>query len=47
MNVPEPYGNDMRPGIPAELHVAEFAYRTFSGKVVRTAGAIDPARARC
>jgi RND family efflux transporter MFP subunit len=43
VNVPEPYGNDMRTGIPAELHVAEFVNRAFAGKVVRTAGAIDPA----
>jgi RND family efflux transporter MFP subunit len=43
VNVPEPYGNDMRSGIPAELRVAEFVNRTFAGKIVRTAGAIDPA----
>jgi RND family efflux transporter MFP subunit len=43
VNVPEPYGNAMRPGISAELHVAEFVNRAFTGKVVRTAGAIDPA----
>jgi RND family efflux transporter MFP subunit len=43
VNVPENYGNDMRPGIAAQLHVAEFVNRTFPGKVVRTAGAIDPA----
>src|ERR1700676_1308717 len=33
----------MLPGVPAELHVAEFVNRSFLGKVVRTAGAIDPA----
>jgi RND family efflux transporter MFP subunit len=43
VNVPEPYGNAMVPGISAELHVAEFVNRSFAGKVVRTAGAIDPA----
>jgi RND family efflux transporter MFP subunit len=43
VNTPEAYGTDMQPGIPAELHVAEFVNRTFLGKVVRTAGAIDPA----
>jgi RND family efflux transporter MFP subunit len=43
VNVPEPYGNDMRTGIPAELRVAEFVNRAFAGKIVRTAGAIDPA----
>jgi RND family efflux transporter MFP subunit len=43
VNVPEPYGNAMQPNVPAELHIAEFVNRTFVGKVVRTAGAIDPA----
>jgi len=43
VNTPEAYGGDMQPGVPAELHVAEFVNRTFLGKVVRTAGAIDPA----
>jgi multidrug efflux system membrane fusion protein len=43
VNTPEAYGNDMQPGVQAELHVAEFVSRTFDGKVVRTAGAIDPA----
>src|SRR6185437_4274852 len=32
---------DMTPGISAELHVAEFPNRTFTGKVTRSAGAID------
>jgi RND family efflux transporter MFP subunit len=43
VNAPEQYGNDMQPGVTAELHVPEFVNRTFVGKVVRTAGAIDPA----
>ncbi len=43
VNVPEPYGNDMQPRVAAELHIAEFPNRTFTGQVVRTAGAIDPA----
>jgi RND family efflux transporter MFP subunit len=42
VNVPESYSNDIRPGIQAELHVAEFPGRVFSGRVVRSAGAIDP-----
>ena len=42
VNVPESYSNDMVAGVPAELHVAEFPNRSFAGKVVRTAGAIDP-----
>jgi RND family efflux transporter MFP subunit len=43
VNVPESYGNAMQPGIAAQLQVAAFVNRTFAGKVVRTAGAIDPA----
>jgi RND family efflux transporter MFP subunit len=41
-NVPETYGNEMVAGVPAELHVAEIPNRAFSGRVVRTSGAIDP-----
>jgi RND family efflux transporter MFP subunit len=41
VNVPETYGNSMQAGVPAELHVAEFVNHTFTGKVVRTAKAID------
>ncbi|HEX4347508.1 MAG TPA: efflux RND transporter periplasmic adaptor subunit [Vicinamibacterales bacterium] len=41
VNAPETYGNSMQPGLSAELHVAEFVNRTFTGKVVRTARAID------
>jgi RND family efflux transporter MFP subunit len=43
VNAPEPYGNDMQPGVMAELRVPEYVNRTFAGKVVRTAGAIDQA----
>jgi len=43
VNVPEIYSLSMVPGVPADLRVAEFPNRTFSGKVVRTAGAILPA----
>jgi len=43
VNVPEGYSNDMHIGMPAELHIAEFPSRVFSGKVAHTAGAIDPA----
>ena len=43
VNVPEGYSNDMRLGLPAELHVAEFPNRVFAGKVAHTAGAIDTA----
>lgn len=41
VNVPEGYSNDMRIGMPAELHIAEFPSRVFTGKVAHTAGAID------
>jgi RND family efflux transporter MFP subunit len=43
VNVPEGYSNDMRIGLPAALHIAEFPNRIFTGKVAHTAGAIDPA----
>jgi RND family efflux transporter MFP subunit len=43
VNAPETYGNDMQPGVQAEVRVPEFVNRTFVGKVVRTAGAIDQA----
>jgi RND family efflux transporter MFP subunit len=42
VNVPEGYGPDMQPGVPAQLQIAEFPNRTFTGKVARNAGAIDP-----
>jgi RND family efflux transporter MFP subunit len=43
VNVPELSSLSMVPGVPAELRVAEFPNRIFSGKVVRSAGAILPA----
>jgi RND family efflux transporter MFP subunit len=43
VNVPEPYSNDIKPGIATQLHIAEFPDRLFTGKVVHTSGAIDPA----
>ena len=43
MNVPESYTHDIRPGIAADLSVAEVPGRVFQGQVVRSAGAIDPA----
>jgi membrane fusion protein (multidrug efflux system) len=42
VKVPESSSRSMVPGVPADLQVAEFPNRTFSGKVVRTAGAILP-----
>jgi RND family efflux transporter MFP subunit len=43
VNVPESYTHDIRPGIAADLSVAEVPGRVFKGQVVRSAGAIDPA----
>ena len=43
VNVPEGYSNDMHIGLPAELHIAEFPNRVFTGKIAHTAGAIDTA----
>ena len=41
-NVPEAYSPDIAPGVSADVEVPEVAGRKFPGKVVRTAGAIDP-----
>ena len=41
INVPQIYSAGVRPGIEAYLTLQEFPGRTFSGKVVRTANAID------
>ena len=43
VNAPETYGNDIRIGMAAGVHIAEFRDRTFQGKVAHTSGAIDPA----
>jgi RND family efflux transporter MFP subunit len=43
VNVPETYGNDIRIGMPAGVHIAEFRDRTFQGQVAHTSGAIDTA----
>ena len=43
VNVPEAYSLGAKPGLPAQLTLAEFAGRRFEGKLVRTANAIDPA----
>jgi RND family efflux transporter MFP subunit len=42
VNVPEPYSNDIKPGLTTQLHIAEFPDKLFAGKVVHTSGAIDP-----
>jgi len=43
INVPQQYSRDVRPGVRADLTLAEFPGRRFEGEVVRTADAIDPA----
>jgi RND family efflux transporter MFP subunit len=42
VSVPEIYSRSMQAGVPAELKVAEYPDRAFTGKVVRSAGAILP-----
>lgn len=41
INVPEQYVPDAKPGVTTNLTVSEFPGRTFPGKIVRTANAID------
>jgi RND family efflux transporter MFP subunit len=41
VNVPEEFSQQTRPGLTAELKLAEFPGRTFAGKLVRTAEAIN------
>jgi RND family efflux transporter MFP subunit len=43
VNVPEAYSQAAKPGLTADLALAEFPGRRFQGKLVRTAEAIDPA----
>jgi len=42
VNVPQTYARSATPGNPADLTLAEFPGRHFTGKIVRTAEAIDP-----
>jgi multidrug efflux pump subunit AcrA (membrane-fusion protein) len=42
INVPEPYVGSIRAGMSAELVIEDLGNKTFSGKVVRTAHAVDP-----
>jgi RND family efflux transporter MFP subunit len=42
INVPESMAPDVKVGASAELRFDEFPEKSFPGKVVRTAGAIDP-----
>lgn len=41
VSVPEGYAGAVHPGLPATLHVQEFADAAFHGTVTRTAGSID------
>jgi RND family efflux transporter MFP subunit len=41
VNVPEDFSQQTKPGLTAELQLAEFPGRTFTGKLVRTAEAIN------
>jgi RND family efflux transporter MFP subunit len=41
VNVPEEYSQGIKPGMTADLSLAEFPGRTFKGKLVRTADAIN------
>ncbi len=43
VNVPQSAAQRVKPGLPVTVTQAELAGRRFEGKVVRTAGAIDPA----
>jgi RND family efflux transporter MFP subunit len=42
VNVPQAYSLDCAPGVTANLTLSERPGRTFEGKIVRTANAIDP-----
>lgn len=43
VNVPQTYSPSCSPGLPATLTLTEFQGKTFEGRIVRTARAIDPA----
>lgn len=43
VNVPQTYSRAAKPGLSADLTLAEFPGRRFQGKLVRTAGSIDAA----
>ena len=43
VSVPQVYSQAAKPGLTADLTLAEFPGRRFQGKLVRTANAIDPA----
>ena len=43
VNVPQPYSRAAQPGLTTEITLSEFPGGRFTGTLVRTAGAIDPA----
>jgi membrane fusion protein (multidrug efflux system) len=43
VDVPQTYAGQIRPGLPAEISIPEYPRQSFSGKVVRAAGALDAA----
>ncbi len=43
IEVPQPFAPSVKPGVDAYVTVRQYPGRKFPGKVVRTAGAIDPA----
>jgi RND family efflux transporter MFP subunit len=42
VQVPQTYSRSIQPGVQATLTIPEFPHRDFPGKVIRSAGAIDP-----
>ncbi len=42
VQVPQSYSRSIQPGVQATLTIPEFPHRDFPGKVIRSAGAIDP-----
>jgi RND family efflux transporter MFP subunit len=42
VNVPEQYSQAAKPGLTADLTLAEFPNRRFAGKLTRTSNSIDP-----
>src|ERR1700723_4181069 len=43
VQVPQTYSRSIQPGVEAKLTIPEFPHGEFPGKVIRSAGAIDPA----
>lgn len=42
VQVPQSYSRSIQPGVQASLSIPEFPHESFPGKVIRSAGAIDP-----